>query len=204
LVVRGRTHPALARADDELFRGDASLRRAAPMWQQRTARTLEFTRLGDLLQRMWPWSGVVVFNYHRIGNATGSPFDHGLWSAGAAAFGEHIRSCKAHADVIGADDLPEITRRRRGRYVLITFDDGYRDNYDVAFPILKAEHVSALFFVTTGFIDSGRLSWWDEIAWMVRSSGRDRLVLPDWLAAPVVFDEPDRERAASCCADIKK
>ena len=44
-------------------------------------------------------------------------------------------------------------------------------------------------------MDSPRLPWWDEIAWMVRTSRRDAALLPGWLSAPVRLDDSDREGA---------
>jgi len=142
------------------------------------------------------WSGVLVFNYHRVGDSDGSTFDRGVWSTDAETFADQIRFCKSHLDMITPQDLSRAVASRRGRYGLITFDDGYRDNYDVAFPILKAEGVPATFFVATGFVGAPHVSWWDELAWMVRTSQRDGLELPDWLAARVDL-ESDRERAVA-------
>jgi peptidoglycan/xylan/chitin deacetylase (PgdA/CDA1 family) len=51
------------------------------------------------------------------------------------------------------------TRSRRP-IVSLTFDDGYRDNLDVAAPILEREGLRATFFVTTGFVE-GRPLWFD-------------------------------------------
>lgn len=153
------------------------------------------TRLHSVMTSVYRWCGVLALTYHRIGNPDGSPYDHGLWSAHPDAFFEQVRFCKSHLDVITPDDLPSVVARRRGRYALITFDDGYRDNYEIAFPILRAAGVPATFFVTTGFIDCPRLSWWDEIAWMVRRSTRNALDLREWFDTPIVFDEPDREHA---------
>ncbi len=45
-------------------------------------------------------------------------------------------------------DLPE-------KPVIITLDDGYRDNYENAFPILQENGQKATFFVVTEFIDNG-------------------------------------------------
>lgn len=149
----------------------------------------------SLFGRVLRWSGVLVLNYHRVGDGSRSVFDRGLWSSAVDAFADQVRFCKTNYDVIGPGDLPEVLARGRGRYILITFDDGYRDNYDVAFPIVNAESVPATFFVATGFIDSRRLPWWDEIAWMVRTSRRDAAALPRWLPATVRFDDPDREVA---------
>lgn len=148
-----------------------------------------------LLERILRWSGVLVLNYHRVGDGNGSLFDRGLWSSTAEAFADQVRFCKAHFDVIAPGDLRDVRARGQGRYILITFDDGYRDNYEVAFPIIRSERIPATFFVATGFIDSPRVPWWDEIAWMVRTSKRRATNLPGWLGATVRFDDPDREGA---------
>lgn len=158
------------------------------------ARALTWGGVRPLLQYTSRWSGVVVLNYHRIGHPERSLFDHALWSAQPEAFASQVRFLKSQLDVIGPDDLAAARRDARGRYGLITFDDGYRDNYDVAFDILKAERVGATFFVVTGFIDSPRVPWWDEIAWMVRTSRRSRIELDGWLSRPVDLPALDREQ----------
>jgi peptidoglycan/xylan/chitin deacetylase (PgdA/CDA1 family) len=58
---------------------------------------------------------------------------------------------------------------------LITFDDGYRDNYEIAFPLLRRHRLSATFFLATGFLDQPRAAWWDEIAWMVHNARDETL-----------------------------
>jgi peptidoglycan/xylan/chitin deacetylase (PgdA/CDA1 family) len=141
------------------------------------------------------WSGVVTLAYHRIGDGRTSPFDRGLWSATAEGFDEQLRWLSSHFDVVAPRDLPYVVRTRRGRHVIITFDDGYADNYATAYPILRAHRLPATFFVSTGFVDRPRLPWWDEIAWMIRRSDRPGVELPRYLPAPLELDEPTRERA---------
>lgn len=160
------------------------------------ARFLSKSGFRSMLGGMVRWSGVLVLNYHRVGDGTASKFDQGLWSAGAEDFTAQIRFLKKHLDMIAPQDLPNVTTLGRGRYGMITFDDGYRDNYEVAFPILMNEGLHGAFFVTTGFVDAPRVPWWDEIAWMVRTSQRNLIELPGWIPGQILFDAQDREQAS--------
>jgi peptidoglycan/xylan/chitin deacetylase (PgdA/CDA1 family) len=136
---------------------------------------------------------LVIFNYHRIGeDDSDSPYDPGLRSADAESFTAHVRFLKKHFDIVVPEQLDDIAERRNGRYAMITFDDGYRDNHDAAFPILKSESVSAAFFVATGFVDSPKVPWWDEIAWMVHRSPRSSLDLRPYVAETIRWDGSNR------------
>lgn len=52
------------------------------------------------------------------------------------------------------------------RPIVLTFDDGYADNYDHAVPVLGRLGFTATFFVITGFVDAGRAGYmsWDQLA----------------------------------------
>lgn len=45
-------------------------------------------------------------------------------------------------------------------FVCLTFDDGYQDNYDIAYPLLKRLNVPFAIYVTTGFVDNRLPMWW--------------------------------------------
>ena len=45
-------------------------------------------------------------------------------------------------------------------FACLTFDDGYQDNYDIAYPVLKQYEVPFAVYVTTGFIDNRLPIWW--------------------------------------------
>jgi peptidoglycan/xylan/chitin deacetylase (PgdA/CDA1 family) len=47
--------------------------------------------------------------------------------------------------------------------IAITFDDGYRDNYENAFPILRELNLPATVFLTTGAVSSGTPLWHDVL-----------------------------------------
>ena len=144
------------------------------------ARALDWTGMNLLARNTPVWNGLVVLNYHRIGDKQNSLFDHDLWSASAEDFEQQLRFLTLNFDLIRIQDLDHIWKSPRGRYVLITFDDGYLDNYEWAFPLLRAYNSPATFFLTTGFLDERKIAWWDEISWMVRSSSQSTLKLAPW------------------------
>ena len=54
-----------------------------------------------------------------------------------------------------------LSSSKREDRVLITFDDGYSDNYRYAFPTLQKYNIRAMFFITINFIDKNRYMWID-------------------------------------------
>jgi peptidoglycan/xylan/chitin deacetylase (PgdA/CDA1 family) len=49
---------------------------------------------------------------------------------------------------------------RSGRYAILTFDDGYRDNVSVALPILERHNAPFMMYVPTGAPTRSMQSWW--------------------------------------------
>ena len=153
------------------------------------------TGLRRVLALAWRSHCVVVLNYHRIGDGSHSPYDRNLWSATPETFDEQVGFLCRHCDVIGPDDLTTALASRSGRHVLITFDDGYLDNYELAYPILRSHGAHATFFVATGFIDRHTLPWWDAIALQVRRTRAKRLDLRPWLPDPLPLSTQHRAAA---------
>ena len=48
----------------------------------------------------------------------------------------------------------------------ISFDDGFYNNYSIAVPVLKKLNLSAIFYITTDFIDKNLTSWIDQIEYI--------------------------------------
>jgi len=63
--------------------------------------------------------------------------------------------------------------------VLITFDDGYKNNVTVAAPILTQERFPAVFFLATGYIGTGRVLWNHEVRQRVIAWPGESIRLPD-------------------------
>lgn len=102
---------------------------------------------------------IIVLNYHKIDNKNISlsvlPQDFDKQMA-------YLKNNDYH--VITPDDLYENLEHNKelpANPVLITFDDGYKDNYVNAYPILKKYGFSATIFVITGFLDKypNYLTW---------------------------------------------
>ena len=47
--------------------------------------------------------------------------------------------------------------------IILTFDDGYQDAFDHAFPALMAHHMTATFYIITGFVGKPNYATWDEL-----------------------------------------
>jgi len=152
------------------------------------ARVMDLSGCGELLRRMKSWRGLLILNYHRIGYPAWSDLDRNLWSATPENFTGQLASLKQHFDVISLKDIDTALTDRRGRFVMITFDDGYRDNFTRAYKALRYYNLPATFFLTTGFLDQQLVPWWDEIAWMVRNSSVEQLPASPWLPRPVATD----------------
>jgi len=77
----------------------------------------------------------------------------------AARFAEHVRFLKAHFEVISVQEYLTY-RPGKGRVpVVLTFDDGYRNNCSVVAPILRRYNVPALFFVCRRHATAGHYLW---------------------------------------------
>lgn len=138
------------------------------------------------------WRGLIVLCYQRIGTPPALRTSPGYHSASEEQFAAQVRFLARNFDLIGIDDL-EAWERRRGRFAMITIDLGYLDTYKVAFPILRDCGVTAVFFITSGFLDESRVAWWDEIAWMLGTSRRERLPPNRWTGGAVVFPTDGRQ-----------
>jgi len=120
--------------------------------------------------------GTLVVMYHRVG-----PNPAGFASLHLSEFRAQMAWLKQNCTVIGPDDIREsVTRsRRRKPCVLVTFDDGYRDYHDHAYPVLKELQIPALVFVSTVFMEEpARLLWPDLVHLAAQRAQPGRFRLP--------------------------
>lgn len=126
----------------------------------------------DLLPRIinrFKQRPIPVLAYHRVMDVDDSfPFDKGLISASVAQFREQMEYVKEHFTALSMSEYIEMVHGRTKAIkngILITFDDGFDDNYLFAFPILRELNIPATFFVTTDFINSRTVLWYEELAY---------------------------------------
>jgi peptidoglycan/xylan/chitin deacetylase (PgdA/CDA1 family) len=152
--------------------------------------------------RLMPGSGALrILAYHRVldDDLSHFPFDEQLISATSDDFRRQMQFLKRHFEVISFADLHECEKAGRPwprRAAIVTFDDGYADNYTHAFPILKELHLPATIFLATGFLEHHRLFWWDLLAYCFKHSPLSQVHLPEAAKEPLPLRCPSSRRLA--------
>jgi peptidoglycan/xylan/chitin deacetylase (PgdA/CDA1 family) len=137
----------------------------------------------SILEGMPKRKVLIVLNYHRIGNSGDTPYDPGVFSATAEEFERQIAYLKRRFYMTTLDEAVAMVKGDvpLRPSVLITFDDGYLDNYTLAFPILRSHGVQGVFFLPTSYVGTSHVPWWDAIAYIIKHSRKEiiRLQYPE-------------------------
>jgi peptidoglycan/xylan/chitin deacetylase (PgdA/CDA1 family) len=120
--------------------------------------------------------GFVILMYHRVLSSGDEkiPIQPGMY-VDPKTFEEHIRYLKQHFRVIRFSEKfsPGCVGKRMHSIhpaCILTFDDGWRDFYEYAYPILKRNCVPATVFLPTGYIGTDKSFWPDRLAWLLASA----------------------------------
>jgi peptidoglycan/xylan/chitin deacetylase (PgdA/CDA1 family) len=157
----------------------------APGRRERLALAAHAAGLLPMLQRCRRWlrHDLRVFAYHRVRPLdAGYSFDPMLVSALPDEFATQMRWLRDRFHPVRCEQVVEAIEGGRALppdSVLVTFDDGYDDNYHIAFPILRELGVPATFFVATGHIDSGAPFAYDWLVHALRTSAATVLEVPE-------------------------
>jgi peptidoglycan/xylan/chitin deacetylase (PgdA/CDA1 family) len=121
----------------------------------------------------------VILIYHRVADVE-SANDPWHLAVSPAHFAEHLATIRERFRPL---TLTELEHGLAGRSVprgsvVVTFDDGYRDNLHVAKPLLGQHGVPATVFVLTGYLGAGRDFWWDECEALLRTANLPELADP--------------------------
>jgi len=133
------------------------------------------------LFRMFSSRKLIVCNFHRVySNNKNTEFDNGVFGPSLSQFTTNISWLKKHTQVLSAYDVVDIVynnRQLNKPSTLITFDDGYIDNFTLAYPVLKQLNVTAIFFIPTNQIETRQLGWWDLIAYIIKNTQKESIII---------------------------
>ena len=124
--------------------------------------------------------GLIVLTYHRIAELEMDPFYDPVISATPESFRTQIQWLHSRMRIITLDELINQVvggLSWREPVMLLTFDDGYRDNFEFAAPLLREQNIPATFFIPTGFVELAKLPWWDHIAYVIKQTRVRRFVV---------------------------
>ncbi|MCJ7443531.1 MAG: polysaccharide deacetylase family protein [Methanotrichaceae archaeon] len=112
-------------------------------------------------------SVLLILIYHGVGQ------NQENWmhpSINEKIFETQINYIKRRYKVISLKSLVSLNQEKKPlpkKAAIITFDDGYKNIYKYAYPILRKYNIPATIFLTTGVIGTGDLLWWDKISYII-------------------------------------
>jgi len=115
-----------------------------------------------------------ILYYHRV-NDDNDPYCPAI---STALFEAEMRFLSRWYRVVSLGELMHrLTDGPAEPVLAITFDDGYRDNYQNAFPILQRYGLPATVFLTTGSMDTNEPLWFERLALAVKKTSRESIHL---------------------------
>ena len=113
---------------------------------------------------------VAVLMYHRVltkDEVARYPVQPGMYVLDSV-FAQQMSFVKSNFTVLSLQELLDLWQRgewsARARYCVITFDDGWLDNYRHAYPVLKQLRMPATIFLPTDYVGSNEWFWPDQLA----------------------------------------
>ena len=137
------------------------------------AKAMQTTGIFSLTQLL-SRNQLTIFNFHRIRDDNDPViFDDSLFGPNIQTVTKHMKWLKSNADPVSEEDL--LNHFRKGsklpsRGFMITFDDGYLDNYTLGLPLFKELNIPAIYFVPTKVIQERGIGWWDMIYYMLKKT----------------------------------
>jgi peptidoglycan/xylan/chitin deacetylase (PgdA/CDA1 family) len=136
-------------------------------------------------------STAVILRYHSVCEDAGSPLsyiDPGL-SVPLAAFDQQMRFLRERYAPVSLEDMVEAVvdgRPLPPLAVAVTFDDGYRDNHQYAFPVLRKYGISGAFYITAGCVERREPLWTSRLRYYFMATRQPSLALA--YPEPTVLD----------------
>src|SRR5437016_3076008 len=113
---------------------------------------------------------LIILNYHR---ATGGDLRCHLLYLRRHYRMLHLEN--ALEELYTSNEAKQVHDRRTP--LVLTFDDGYRDNYTNAFALARELQVPITIFLVPGYVESGDHFWWLEAARLAHHTQVDKVTL---------------------------
>src|SRR2546428_4748028 len=139
----------------------------------------------------------IILTYHRVIERRDRTLDYSQpgMVVTAPTFERQLAFLTEHFDIVPLASLlvgGDTNRPGSRPRCVITFDDGWRDNYHLAFPILRQHGLSATIFLATDFVGTDRAFWHTELIYLFTCTA-----LPRFLKDEITLRAyPDRVRQA--------
>ena len=144
-----------------------------------TFEALWLSRLPGLIRQLSASRGV-IFTLHRVLPEPPAAFSPNAILQVRPDFLDYVlaRVAELGLDIVTLDEAIErLSAPRPGRrFIVLTFDDGYRDNLVHALPILRRHRAPFTLYVPTGLVDGIGEIWWQAIEDIIAAS--DQVLLP--------------------------
>ncbi|NNF17392.1 MAG: polysaccharide deacetylase family protein [Gammaproteobacteria bacterium] len=142
---------------------------------------------------------LAILNYHQV-PADADPLH--LNTCHRHIFRKQLESLARYFNVISIDEGVRglFAGKLHRNSVVITFDDGYRNNFEVAFDELQRIGLPATFFIASDYLDGGRM-WNDTIIEALRSTRKTALDLEQF-ELPILPVRTNAQRVAAINAII--
>jgi len=137
-------------------------------WLSEILYRIRFVHLVLLTRKIFRRYGIYILSYHHV--VKGEPDELGR-RVTATRFEGQLAFLKEWFEIVSMEKALKLLENGPldRDYVVITFDDGYVDNYEVAFPILRNYEIPATIFVITGLAGTHQIPWYDECRTYLRS-----------------------------------
>lgn len=100
----------------------------------------------------------MIFNFHRVTDEA-KTWEH--FGISPRIFEQQMIFLTKYFNVLSLEDILNLKSGIKTPAVAITFDDGYKDIYQYAYPILKKHKIPATIFIATDFVENRKMFWWD-------------------------------------------
>lgn len=152
------------------------------------------TRRYDPRRLFRPGNKLTILAYHSVFRP---PININDWCyLNVHEFENQMEYLKDHFDIVSLEQGLELSRKGelKGQKIVITFDDGFYNNFSIAFPVLEKYQIPATIYLATAFIDSPDTIWFAKVIHAIGKTDRNSL---EWRGKKYDLSNPQKKELSS-------